>query len=198
MASFGWLDNPLVVFTDTEEIAQYFRQLRARYPASRTTVIVLKRYELWAFQLAEEIQEVYSQPGYPKHPPNTINPLYSWVLHAKFKLVNRVILQQLYQTRYMAWLDIGLFRAGAKKTQTIHLTVPVDFDRQRVAYDQVNTLNNVTAKDVVWRNMVWVGGASFLATPEVAFVYCSEYRRAVRKLLDMKIMSTDQQVREVM
>ena len=85
-----------------------------------------------------------------------------------------------------------------KKPQTIHLTVPVDFDRQRVAYDQVNTLNNVTAKDVVWRNMVWVGGASFLATPEVAFVYCSEYRRAVRKLLDIKIMSTDQQVREVM
>ena len=41
-------------------------------------------------------------------------------------------------------------------------------------------------------------GASFLATPEVAFVYCSEYRRAVRKFLDIKIMSTDQQVREVM
>lgn len=198
MASFGWLDNPLVVFTDTEEIAQYFRQLRTRYPASRTTVIVLKRYELWAFQLAEEIQEVYSQPGYPKHPPNTINPLYSCAMHAKFELVQRVILQQLYQTRYIAWLDIGLFRAEMKKPQTIHLTVPVDFDRQRVAYHQVNTLNNVTAKDVVWRNMVWVGGASFLATPEVAFVYCSEYRRAVRKLLDIKIMSTDQQVREVM
>ena len=198
MASFGWLDNPLVVFTDTEEIAQYFRQLRTRYPASRTTVIVLKRDELWAFQLAKEIQAVYSQPGYPKHPPNTINPLYSWVMHAKFELVQRVILQQLYQTRYIAWLDIGLFRAEMKKPQTIHLTVPVDFDRQRVAYDQVNTLNNVTAKDVVWRNMVWVGGASFLATPEVAFVYCSEYRRAVRKLLDIKIMSTDQQVREVM
>ena len=91
MASFGWLDNPLVVFTDTEEIAQYFRQLRARYPASRTTVIVLKRDELWAFQLAKEIQAVYSQPGYPKHPPNTITPLYSWVMHAKFELVLRVI-----------------------------------------------------------------------------------------------------------
>ena len=115
MASFGWLDNPLVVFTDTEDIAQYCRQLRARYPASRTTVIVLKRYELWAFQLAEEIQEVYSQPGYPKHPPNTINPLYSWVMHAKFELVQRVILQQLHQTRYIAWLDIGLFRAEARK-----------------------------------------------------------------------------------
>ena len=91
MASFGWLDNPLVFFTDTEEIAQYFRQLRTRYPASRTTVIVLKRDELWAFQLAKEIQAVYSQPGYPKHPPNTINPLYSWVMHAKFELVQRVI-----------------------------------------------------------------------------------------------------------
>ena len=198
MASFGWLDYPLVVFTDTEEIAQYFRQLRTRYPASRTTVIVLKRYELWAFQLAEEIQEVYSQPGYPKHPPNTINPLYSWVLHAKFKLVNRVILQQLYQTRYVAWLDIGLFRREAQKEQTIHLTVPVDFDRQKVAYHQVMKFRNLTATYILLRNKVWVGGASFLATPEVAFVFCSEYRRAVRKLLDKKIMSTDQQVREVM
>ena len=198
MASFGWLDNPLVVFTDTEEIAQYFRQLRARYPASRTTVIVLKRYELWAFQLAEEIQEVYSQPGYPKHPPNTINPLYSCAMHAKFELVQRVILQQLYQTRYVAWLDIGLFRAEAKKSENIHLTVPVDFDRQRVAYSEVNVFEKLTPMEIVRENKVWVGGASFLATPEVAFVYCSEYRRAVRKLLDIKIMSTDQQVREVM
>ena len=188
----------MVFFTDTEEIAQYFRQLRTRYPASRTTVIVLKRDELWAFQLAKEIQAVYSQPGYPKHPPNTINPLYSCAMHAKFELVQRVILQQLYQTRYVAWLDIGLFRAEAKKTKTIHLTAPVDFDRQRVAYHQVNSFYNMPAKHVVWRNIVWVGGASFLATPEVAFVFCSEYRRAVRKLLDMKIMSTDQQVREVM
>ena len=194
MRSFGWLDNPLVVFTDTEETAQYFRQLRARYPASRTTVIVLNRNELWAFRLAEEIRAVFAQPGYPKHPPNTINPLYSCAMHAKFELVQRAVLQRLYQSRYVAWLDIGLFRDEVEKAQTIHLTAPDDFDRKKVAYSMVHQFQRLTPMEIVRQNKVWVGGASFLATPEVAFVYCSEYRRAVRKLLDMKIMSTDQQV----
>lgn len=194
MATFRWLDNPLVVFVDQEDTATYFRQLRAHYPPSRTTIILVQRKELWAFQLEPEIKKIYSQRGYPRHPPNTINALYSCAMHAKFELVQKVVRERMYQTRFVAWLDIGLFRSEAKKNKTIHLTVPTDFKRTHVGYSQVNKFVTTTPADVIRRNMVWVGGASFLATPEVIYVYCSDYRRAVRKLLVMKWMSTDQQV----
>ncbi|XP_076472669.1 uncharacterized protein LOC143302057 isoform X2 [Babylonia areolata] len=194
MAVFGRLDNPLIVFADTKDTAEHFRQLRAHYPPSRTTIILVKRKELWAFQLEAEIRRVYAQPGYPRHPPNTINALYSCAMHAKFEAVQKVVRERMYQTRYVAWLDIGLFRHEVKNKTTIHLTVPKDFDRTRVAYSQVSAFVNMTPAAIIRRNRVWVGGASFLATPEVADVYCSEYRRAVRKLLDMNWMSTDQQV----
>ncbi|KAL8578255.1 hypothetical protein ACOMHN_005646 [Nucella lapillus] len=194
MWSFGWIDNPLIVFTDSKDTAAHFRKLRARYPPSRTTIFVLDRKELWAFQLEDEIKKIYSQHGYPRYPPNTINALYSCAMHAKFELVQKVLRERLYQTRFVAWLDIGLFREESSKNRTIHLTAPTDFQRTRVAYSQVDKFITMTPQDVIRRNRVWVGGASFLATPEVAYVYCSEYRRAVRKLLDMKWMSTDQQV----
>ncbi|KAL8578250.1 hypothetical protein ACOMHN_005641 [Nucella lapillus] len=196
MSTFGWLDNSVVFFTDSPHIADYFQRLRARYRDSpfRTTTIVLNRQQLWAFQCKNEIQQIFAQPGFPHHAPNTINALYSCAMHAKFELIQKVLRERLYQTRFVAWLDIGLFRGEASKNRTIHLTAPTDFQRTRVAYSQVDKFITMTPQDVIRRNRVWVGGASFLATPEVAYVYCSEYRRAVRKLLDMKWMSTDQQV----
>ena len=50
--------------------------------------------------------------------------------------------------------------------------------------------------EIVSGNLVWVGGAMFMARPEVMYIYTQDYMRAVRKLLDMKVMSTDQQVSE--
>ncbi|XP_076468033.1 uncharacterized protein LOC143298898 [Babylonia areolata] len=194
MASFRWLNNPLVVFTDSKETAAYFQQLRAHYPPSRTNITLIQRETLWAFQLASEIREIFSQNGYPRHSPNTIQPLYSCAMHAKYELVQRVLREGLYQTRFVAWLDIGYFRQEITKNETIHLTVPTDFNRTHVGCSLVNTFQSMTVDNVIRWNKVWVGGGAFLATPEVAYVFCNDYRRAVRGLLDMKWMSTDQQV----
>jgi hypothetical protein len=46
---------------------------------------------LWAFQLIDKIKAVFSQPGYPKHIPNTIMPAYSATQHAKYALVSNAI-----------------------------------------------------------------------------------------------------------
>ncbi|XP_070207809.1 protein HtrL-like isoform X2 [Littorina saxatilis] len=194
MTIFGDLDNRLIVFADAQDTVDLFKRIRARYPPERTTIFLVKRQELWAFRLEKEIAAIYSQPNYPKHPPNTINPLYSCAMHAKFELVQRVIRERLYTTPFIAWLDIGLFRGEVGKNQTIHLTAPTDLDRTKVGYSEVNKFESMSARDVIARNKVWVGGASFVGTPDVVYEYCSDYRRAVRLLLDMKLMSTDQQV----
>ncbi|KAK7094237.1 uncharacterized protein [Littorina saxatilis] len=198
MASFGYLDNRLIVFADAQDTVDLFKRIRARYPPERTTIFLVERQELWAFRLEKEIAAIYSQPNYPKHPPNTINPLYSCAMHAKFELVQRVIRERLYTTPFITWLDIGLFRGEVGKNQTIHLTAPTDLDRTKVGYSEINKFENMSARDVIARNKLWVSGGTFVGTPDVVYEYCSDYRRAVRLLLDMKLMSTDQQVIYIM
>ena len=71
------------------------------------------------------------------------------------------------------------------------------FDVNKVAYSGNTKFDpSLTPMEIVSGNLVWVGGAMFMARPEVMYIYTQDYMRAVRKLLDMKVMSTDQQVSE--
>ena len=72
MSVFGRIDNPLIVFTDSAEVKDIFKNLRSKFSQDRTQIYVLDREELWAFKLAPEIKAVFSQPGYPDHDPNTV------------------------------------------------------------------------------------------------------------------------------
>jgi hypothetical protein len=195
MSVFGRIENPLIIFTDSVEVEEIFRGLRAPFPAERTRIVLVERKDLWAFSLAEEIKAVFAQPGYPHFDPNTVHENYSCVMHAKFELVNRVIRQQLFTTKYLAWLDIGLFRAVVDETHTFPLVLPPNFDEDKVAYSAMIKFDpTLTPKQIIQQDMVWVGGAMFIARPEVMYIYTQDYMRAVRKLLNMKLMSTDQQV----
>ncbi|KAL8572244.1 hypothetical protein ACOMHN_022481 [Nucella lapillus] len=199
MSVFGRIDNPLIVFTDSHQVKDIFEKLREKFPPERTQVLVIKREELWAFQLAEEIKGVFSQPNYPTHDPNTVHENYSCVMHAKFELVNKVIREEMFRTKYLAWLDIGLFRAVVEETHIFPLSVPKDFDPTKVAYSGQSSFDpSLTPMQVVAGNKVWVGGAMFLGRPEILYLYTQDYMRAVRKLLDMRVMSTDQQVIYIM
>ena len=101
----------------------------------------------------------------------------------------------MFHTQYVAWLDIGLFRELKDETDTFSLSPPADLDEDKVAYSRQNPYNaSLTPREVVRGNWVWVGGAMFLGRPEVLYVYTQDYMKAVRKLLEMGLMSTDQQV----
>lgn len=195
MSVFGRIDNPLIVFTDSTEVKQIFENLRKPFPRERTQIYLIEREELWAFKLAPEIKEVFSQPNYPFHDPNTVHENYSCVMHAKFELVSKVIREELFHTKFVAWLDIGLFRAVVDEKHVFPLSIPPNFDMTKVAYSGQSKFDpTLTAYQIVAGNKVWVGGAMFLARPEILYIYTQDYMQAVRKLLDMKIMSTDQQV----
>ncbi|KAL8624206.1 hypothetical protein ACOMHN_046292 [Nucella lapillus] len=200
MSVFGRIDNPVIIFTDSQEVKDIFEKLRKPFPPERTQVYVIDRQRLWAFQLAPEIKEVFSQPDYPNHDPNTVHDNYSCVMHAKFELVNKVITERLFRTKYLAWLDVGLFRGVVgEKRYPFPLVVPEDFDLRKVAYSGQGVFDpRLTPMQIVAGNKVWVSGAMFLGRPEILYIYTQDYMTAVRRLLDMKIMSTDQQVIYIM
>lgn len=199
MSVFGRINNPLVVFTDSQEIFDYFVKLRAHFEPERTKVVCLNRTSLWAFSLAPQIKEIFLQPGYPTLDPNTINENYSCVMHAKFELVNKVIREEMFHTKYISWLDIGLYRAVVDETHIFPIRVPHDFDENKIAYSEQHRFDpTLTPYQIITEDRSWVGGAMFLGRADVMFVYTEDYMRAVRKLLTENMMSTDQQVIYIM
>ncbi|XP_005112889.2 uncharacterized protein LOC101862011 [Aplysia californica] len=199
MSVFGRIDNPLIVFTDSPDIIDIFTSLRAGFPDEKTKIVPLNRTKLWSFSLAPEIKKVYSQPGYPKYDPNTVNENYSCVMHAKFELVNKVIKEKMFNTKYITWLDIGLFRAVISEKHKFPISVPADFDENKIAYSQQKSFqSHLTPFQIILEDRIWVGGAMFLGRPEVLFVYTQDYMRSVEQLLSLNMMSTDQQVIYIM
>ncbi|XP_041359897.1 uncharacterized protein LOC121376156 [Gigantopelta aegis] len=199
MSIFGRLDNPLIIFSDQDNVLEVFRKLRSRYPPNRTKIIKVEKTELWAFSLAPNISEIFRQKDYPAHQPNTINENYSCVMHAKFELMNRVIREKLYATKYISWLDIGLFRAVTHEKHSFLMQIPPDWNENKIAYSEVHEFDpSLTPRDCIFKNLVWVSGAMFMGRPEVLYLYTKDYMSAVKKLIGQKLMSTDQQVIYIM
>ncbi|XP_046572205.1 uncharacterized protein LOC124280344 isoform X1 [Haliotis rubra] len=195
MQVFARLNNPLVVFTDSQDVYNHFVKLRQNFSSNQSKIILLERRKLWSFSLAGEIRDIYRQQHYPKYHPNTVNENYSCVMHAKFELVNKVIREQLYKTKYLSWLDIGLFRDIADEGTEFHIQTPPFWDENKVAYSEVHDFDaTLTPVEVILQNLVWVSGAMFLGRPEVLYMYTKDYMKAVRMLLDRSLMNTDQQV----
>ncbi|XP_048247473.1 uncharacterized protein LOC124147819 isoform X2 [Haliotis rufescens] len=195
MKVFGRIRNNLVAYTDSRDAFNLLTNLRRKFPSNMTKVFLIDRANLWSFSLAGEIRSIYSQPNYPHHHPNTVNENYSCAMHAKFELVNKVLMEELFPTKYFCWLDIGLFRALADDNSVFKLQIPHEWDRERVAYSRVYGFNDkATIESVIKGNSVWVGGAMFLGTPEVLHKYTEDYMNTVKMLLKQRLMNTDQQV----
>ena len=153
----------------------------------------------------DKVAEIYRQPNYPKHHPNTVKPDYSVTMNAKYDALSQAITDGLVTTKYIAWLDIGCFRdlmgpiKKANGQYSFKLEVPEHFNDSTVSYsriagDDFKFFNNKSAWDFIKENSVWVGGAFFVSTKPVMVQYISDYRSAVKDLLDENMASTDQQV----
>ncbi|XP_067670380.1 uncharacterized protein [Haliotis asinina] len=195
MKVFGRIRNNLAAYTDSKDVFDLLTSLRRRFPSNMTKIFLIKRADLWSFSLAKEIRNIYSQPNYPRHYPNTVNENYSCAMHAKFELVNRVLVEELFPTKYFCWLDIGLFRGLVDDTSTFKLQIPNEWDKRKVAYSIVYGFNDKeTTENIIKGNQVWVGGAMFLGTPQVLYNYTEDYMNTVKMLLRRHLMNTDQQV----
>ncbi|XP_060075779.1 uncharacterized protein LOC132555447 [Ylistrum balloti] len=193
--TFKYMNNSLVVYTDSVIFSDIFRELR-RGMEQRTKIVFMNRTQLWAFQIHNAIKTIYSQEGYPKHFPNTVLPVYSCTQHSKYEVVADAVRKQYFKSKFYAWLDIGYFRDIVQSNKYFTLRPLDDFDRNRLAVNLVypSLSLNVSYKSIVYNNQVWVGGGMFIGTADVLLALEKEYKRAVMFLLDKRLISTDQQV----
>lgn len=197
MRIFRWLMNPLVVYVETDRDYQAFMGLRSLLPHNNTVVVKLKRDQLWAFRdLLPRVKSIFETPGYPKHHPNTVVPEYSCIMHAKYELVYRTVVQNPFKTKYFSWLDIGLFRdITDHQASYFEIVLPPKFDKHRVAYTKVYEPTVLLApKDIFFHNVVWVCGCYFVAEASVMLHWATEYKKYTEFFISQHIMNTDQQV----
>lgn len=85
-------------------------------------------------------------------------------------------------------------RYETEKNNLFGLSVPQRFDENSVAYSEVCDFQNYSFKDIVWNNRVWVAGGANLGRFDVLTTFCKEYINRVKKALEERIISTDQQI----
>ena len=196
MAIFKYIENPLYVYVDKEEYGNIFRKIREEKFLNRTKIIVLNRKKLWSFGLIQNISAIFSEPKYPKFYPNTVLAEYSCAMHAKYEVLQKSITDNAFNTKYIAWADVGYYRDLLKKPPVhefkVHL--PPDFKSTKVSYNQVNSPMHRTLNQIIRNNEVWVGGGFFIADNNVMSKWVEDYMFYTERFIELGKISTDQQV----
>lgn len=203
MTVFARITNPVVFYVDTDNEANLFSIIRSHQPKNRTRIVRVDRKDLWSFSLVPYIEEIYNQPYFPKHHPNTVRPDYSAAMHAKYELIHRTIHRNPFQTKYISWLDIGLFRGLVPATATpsvpggppFHLDLPQNLGSDKIGYTEVYRRDSsLDLGQIISGNYVWICGCFFIGRVDVMFRWVVEYMSAVEQMIGEHWMSTDQQV----
>ncbi|KAK7087317.1 hypothetical protein V1264_021386 [Littorina saxatilis] len=218
--AFRYLQNPLLIFTDSSEMEDCFRgaatvseTLREKWSNSQKSgtaetkreasekknrvkvVRIYNRTELFAFKKLKRVREIFADPSYPKFHPNTVLPEYACTQHAKVDLMERAILEDYFHTKYYAWIDLGYFRDTSSRKRKFWITVPPAMDDKKVAVNEVRSPHHDLDPGVIFKeNVYWVGGGMILGSAPVVLKYVAEYRRAVDFFMDRGLFNTDQQV----
>ncbi|XP_059156886.1 uncharacterized protein LOC131941584 [Physella acuta] len=202
MITWGWLTNHVVAFIEDDETIEYFKQIRSQQPAHRTVIVKVNRSQLDAFKNLERIKQIYSNSSYPKHSPNTINANYSCAMSAKYDVMTMALDMGLVKTKYLAWMDIGLFRNLLEekmkpKNNSFTMEVPADFNSSRVGVTQVvprQAMERHSPWEFIRHNHVWVAGGHVMGTHEVIRTFITSYKYVSQELIKAGMSSTDQQV----
>ena len=197
MEIFAFIKNPVVAYFSEPHHAERFTAIRSRFGVHLTKVVMVNRTDLWAFSLLPKIRNIYSQPGYPKYPPNTVVPEYACVMHAKYELVYTVAKSNPFSTKYLAWLDIGMYgdmRSANESIPPFRIDPPANFVDSKVAYCQVCQEEPLTIKEIFLGNHDLVGGGFLFGKPNALVEMAKRYQNAVQYFLSQGLMNTDQQV----
>ncbi|XP_069105445.1 uncharacterized protein [Argopecten irradians] len=197
MTAYSKFNNSVILFTDSSDIEELFYHNRKHFPSDMTRIVRMEQDELWAFKLAPQIKQIYSQPGYPRYHPNTVNERYPCAMHVKYEALEMVINKKWFNTKHLAWIDVGYFRYTETKFFT--LETPPDFKKDHIAFMQISKFyDGMSAKQIIENNMVWIAGGMFLGQPDYLLTFIADYKYAVESLIAQKLMSTDQQVLYIM
>jgi len=204
LSIFAQIKNPVVAYFDNADHASLMRVLRKKHP--RTRIIIVDRSKLWSFRIMEpRIAKIFSQKSYPWNPPNTVVSNYSAAMHAKYELMQWTIRDNPFQSAYVCWLDVGLFRdlvtdsisSSLSDNKSFRLSLPHGLNSSSIAYSLVSEDKRriqLTAKQIVIWNSVFVCGCFFIGRVDVMWNWTTEYFTAVERMVSENWMSTDQQV----
>jgi hypothetical protein len=116
-------------------------------------------------------------------------------MHAKYDLMRLAVQRNYFETKYFGWMDVGYFRDEPKDGRPFSLGLPKNFDEQKIAFTEVYPRQpQLTSKQIVFQNLVWVGGGFFVGRGDVMLRWVGRYQSYVYKMLQSGLMSTDQQV----
>ena len=83
MTVFSRIENPVVAYMTDDTDIDIFKSIRANISSAPTEIIKISTDALWAFLLKDDIQQIFDDPAYPKHSPNTFSADYVSVMHSK-------------------------------------------------------------------------------------------------------------------
>ncbi|XP_059168887.1 uncharacterized protein LOC131950679 [Physella acuta] len=202
MTTWCWLKNPVVAFFEDEDILQYFKKIRSHQPDDRTVIVKISRSQLGAFKNLERIQQVYKNSSYSNLPPTMIDANYSCTMSAKYDALILAMALKLVQTKYLAWMDIGLFRnlledRMGHRNKNFTLEIPPDFNNSRVGFTEVaprHTMEKLSPWDYIKNSYVWLAGGYVMGTHQVIRTFVKSYKSTVQELLKANMSSTDEQI----
>ena len=166
MEVYGQVNVSLVVYVDNSLHQMRSQSLRHHF---NTIIIKINRKTLNSFKYLKKINKFFEQDGYPKHHPNTVVPEYSCIMHAKYELVRKTIIQNPFKSKYFAWMNVGIFKnVFDSKIFSMHLSP--NFIESSVAYSRFSARQlKLTAKEIIFGNKVWVCEGYFIASAQVMF-----------------------------
>ena len=192
---YQYMDNPMVIFTDSDEFKQQMLKIREKH-LSKTMIIVIPKEHLWSFRLLPWIQKIINGPNYPKYHPNTVIAEYDCTMFAKTELVSYAAKKNFFSTSYISWIDIGYYRKILDRRKQFWLEVPPSFDTSKVAMNEIFHVDLVhtTPRKVFLRETVWVGGGLQLYTPDIAIRFHRQFQKALVRYMSQGLVNSDQQV----
>lgn len=192
---FRYMLNPLVVYTDSERFFQTMKDYRKEL-MNKTKIFLFDRSGSWAFGKLEAIQNIYRLKSYPsrlRNNPTAAN--YSCVQNAKYEVVANATTENYFNTKYFAWLDVGLFRDSVRMSQYFILNIPDGFNESRISVCEVfNVPMDGDVVEIFMKKIVWVCGCIFVGEHDLVLRYTEQYRRSVEYFLSQNLSNTDEQI----
>ncbi|BFZ01368.1 hypothetical protein BsWGS_04406 [Bradybaena similaris] len=193
LLSWGKLQNKVVAFFDDDEFIKLFRNIRSHLPESYTIIVKIDKNQLSAFHQKDRIEDILVNPSFTTSYPAE----YTCTMNAKYDILDMALKQGLIKSKYMAWMDIGLWRKMQEDDPPYTLKIPPDFNSSKIGFSEVTPrrwLSDLSPREIYEQNIVWVAGGFVLGTKEVVAEFIISYQKTSKILLDQGLADTDQQV----
>ncbi|CAG5116831.1 unnamed protein product, partial [Candidula unifasciata] len=193
LLSWGKLQNKVVAFFDDDEFIKRFRDIRSHLPESYTIITKIDKSQLSAFHQKGRIENIIANPSFTISYPAE----YTCTMNAKYDVLDMALKQGLIKSKFMAWMDIGLWRKIQEEDPSYTLKLPPDFNSSKIGFSEVtprHLLSNLSPVEVYKQNVVWVAGGFVLGSKEVVAEFIISYQKTSLILLDQGLADTDQQV----